>query len=122
MVDILLRKKEVCALVGRDFSTIWRMIKAGNFPEPLQLNPGSKTSPIAWPRSEIEEWQASRRRGLAPPLSPKAYERRAQVRLAQAEAVQARQAQAEAGHALPDAALERPKLVRVKLIRRDRGA
>jgi predicted DNA-binding transcriptional regulator AlpA len=61
----LLRKREVLAITGvREYSTIWRWVKDGNFPPPLQLNTSTKNSTIAWKASDIEAWINSRQRGF----------------------------------------------------------
>jgi predicted DNA-binding transcriptional regulator AlpA len=44
--------------------TLWSWIKAGIFPAPIKLNPGSQHSPLAWPEDEILQWLANRPRGL----------------------------------------------------------
>ena len=57
----MLSKKQVVERTGLSPATIWRRIQAGDFPKPLQLTPNR----IAWPDSEIEEWEASRPVGVA---------------------------------------------------------
>lgn len=37
-------------------TTVWRMVKGGNFPKPVRLSPGR----IAWPESAINAWIAAR--------------------------------------------------------------
>ena len=52
LVDIPLRKKEVCRLTGLSHVTIWRLEKAGNFPQRFQLHGRI----VAWRRSEVMRW------------------------------------------------------------------
>lgn len=48
----LLRRPEVEYLTGLSRSSIYRGIKDGTFPQPVQL--GARM--VAWPESAIEEW------------------------------------------------------------------
>lgn len=59
---MLLRRTEVLALVGLGYTTVWRLERAGNFPARKQLSAGR----VAWLRSEVEQWIASRVSLLAP--------------------------------------------------------
>ena len=52
----MLSKKQVVARTGLSAVTIWRRIRAGDFPRQKQLTPNR----VGWPESEIEEWEASR--------------------------------------------------------------
>ena len=52
----MLSKKEVIERTGLSAVTIWRRIRAGDFPKPRQLTPNR----IAWTESSIAEWEASR--------------------------------------------------------------
>jgi predicted DNA-binding transcriptional regulator AlpA len=64
----LLRKLEVCKLLGIDPVTLYHWIKAGEFPVGIILNP--RSSITAWKQSEVLEWLDSRQRGLlAPPIA-----------------------------------------------------
>ena len=54
----LLRVSEVAVLVGLKRPTIYKRLRAGDFPVPLKISPGA----VRWPLSEIEEWIASRPR------------------------------------------------------------
>lgn len=49
---------ELCEEVRRSRVQIWRDIRAGQFPPPIETGPNS----IAWFRSEIEAWKRSRPR------------------------------------------------------------
>jgi len=55
----LMFKAEVTALVGHSFPTIWKWMRAGNFP--LSFDVGSKT---AWYEHEIRAWLTSRPRSV----------------------------------------------------------
>ncbi len=52
----MLRFPEVIARTGISRTTIWRRIKAGTFPAPVQLGLNS----IGWPEPAIIEWVESR--------------------------------------------------------------
>lgn len=54
----MLRPPEVMARTGLSRTTIWRRVRAGTFPAPVQLGENS----IGWPASEITAWLASRPR------------------------------------------------------------
>lgn len=43
---------------GKSRQQIWRDIRAGNFPAPIELGPNS----VGWYEDEIDEWLASRPR------------------------------------------------------------
>jgi len=56
----VLRPREVVEITGLSKTTIWRKVRAGIFPAPIELGPNS----IGWETSDIEAWLASRpRRG-----------------------------------------------------------
>jgi prophage regulatory protein len=55
----VLRRPEVEARTGVENTTIWRKVKAGTFPQPIQLGPNS----IGWIDEEVDAWIASRPRG-----------------------------------------------------------
>lgn len=50
----LLRQREVVQLVGFDVSTIYRKIKTGNFPRPVNIGERS----VRWRSDDIREWLA----------------------------------------------------------------
>ena len=54
----LLRRPEVEAQTGLTRSTIYRLMRAGEFPEPLKLGPRA----VRWRATEIESWIAERPR------------------------------------------------------------
>ena len=57
----MLSKKQVIERTSLSAVTIWRRVRAGDFPKPRQLTPNK----IAWIDSEIEEWEKSRPVGIA---------------------------------------------------------
>ena len=54
----LLRVSEVAELVGLKRPTIYKRLKAGDFPVPLRISPGA----VRWPLSEVAAWIATRPR------------------------------------------------------------
>ena len=56
--DRLLRRPEVEVQTGLTRSTIYRLMRAGEFPEPLKLGPRA----VRWRATEIESWIAERPR------------------------------------------------------------
>ena len=54
----LLRRQEVEVKTGLTRSTIYRLMRAGEFPEPLKLGPRA----VRWRATEIESWIAERPR------------------------------------------------------------
>ena len=56
-VDKLLRQCEVCAAVTLSRMAVYKLRKAGDFPEPITLG---KTA-LRWYESEIVAWLASKR-------------------------------------------------------------
>lgn len=52
----LLRPREVCKLVGRSRTSLWRDVRAGLFPPPIEIG----VNAIAWEASTIDVWLASR--------------------------------------------------------------
>ena len=56
--DRLLRRDEVEARCGIARTTVYRLMRAGLFPEPIKIGPRA----VRWPASEIESWLASRPR------------------------------------------------------------
>ena len=54
----MLRVPEVLARTGLSRTTIWRRIRAGTFPAPIELGENS----IGWPASAITEWLEDRPR------------------------------------------------------------
>ena len=58
MDDHLLRRGEVETRTGLARTTIYRLMRAGQFPEPVQIGPRA----VRWPASEIATWVANRPR------------------------------------------------------------
>jgi prophage regulatory protein len=54
--DRILREREVEEQTGLSRTTRWRLIKAGQFPQPLRLT----STAVGWKQSSITEWIASR--------------------------------------------------------------
>ena len=55
--DRILRVRAVCERIGLSRPTLWRMVKAGQFPQPFQL---ASPSSVGWLASEIDAWIAAR--------------------------------------------------------------
>lgn len=67
--DAMLRFADVIARTGLSRTTIWRRVRKGTFPSPIQLGENS----IGWPEHLVVEWLESRPRvGYAPDPSPDA--------------------------------------------------
>ncbi len=67
-MDNILRLGPLVGRVGLSRITIWRKVRAGQFPAPIELSDNS----IGWLESEIAQWQASRpRRTYGAPASTK---------------------------------------------------
>ena len=54
----VLRQNQVIDRVGLSKSTMWRLIKVGQFPKPLSLGPRA----VGWVEEEIDQWISSRPR------------------------------------------------------------
>ena len=54
----MLQLKQVINVVTLSKATIYRLIKVGDFPAPVQLSPGR----VAWQDSDIESWRSARPR------------------------------------------------------------
>lgn len=59
LVDMLLKLKQVTDIVAMRRSAIYAMMRKGRFPRPIRI--GERA--VAWKRSEVEAWLASRPRG-----------------------------------------------------------
>jgi len=57
--DTVIKIAEVSYQTGFSRATIYREIKAGNFPEQLQLSPQR----VGWLQCEIDAWKSAHRRG-----------------------------------------------------------
>ena len=58
MNDRLMRREEVEERTGLARTTIYRKMREGSFPEPIQVG----VRAVRWPSSEIETWLSSRPR------------------------------------------------------------
>lgn len=56
LAPAFLRLPDVIRLTGLARSTIYRLMAAGLFPEPVRLGPRA----VAWRRSDIERWMETR--------------------------------------------------------------
>ena len=52
----LLRRRELCKLLGVGAATIYRWLRNGSFPPPVRLGPRR----VAWRVEDVEEWLANR--------------------------------------------------------------
>lgn len=52
----IIRKPIVLDRVPLSDTTIWRMVRAGTFPKPINLSPGA----IGWVESDVDAWIAAR--------------------------------------------------------------
>lgn len=50
----LLRKRQVLEKIGFSSATLWRMCKAGTFPQSIKIGSNS----VAWIGHEIDDWLA----------------------------------------------------------------
>jgi prophage regulatory protein len=53
----VLRWRAVCERIGLSRATLWRMVRAGQFPQPFPL---ASESSVGWLASEIDAWIAAR--------------------------------------------------------------
>ena len=58
MADRLLTRHEVQTRCGITRATVYRLMRTGQFPEPIKVGPRA----VRWPSSEIEAWLAGRPR------------------------------------------------------------
>ena len=58
MVNTTLRRSEVQAMTGLSVAGIEKMMRAGEFPEPIKVADRA----VRWHRSEVEAWLANRTR------------------------------------------------------------
>lgn len=56
--DLIRGWRGICLEARKSRVQLWRDIRAGRFPPPVELGPNS----VAWYRREIEAWKASRPR------------------------------------------------------------
>ena len=55
----MMRRRSVERLTGLSKSTLYRLIKKGEFPQPLRMT----RKAVRWRREEINEWLSHRPRG-----------------------------------------------------------
>lgn len=55
LTDFLLRRTEVERIAGISRASIYRLIKAGKFPVPVNLGTGA----VRWRQSDVVAWQQS---------------------------------------------------------------
>lgn len=60
MSEKFLRLPEVRQATGLGRSTLYRMIEAGKFPRPIKILGPGKAMPVAFLKSEVENWQRER--------------------------------------------------------------
>jgi prophage regulatory protein len=53
----VMRSRDACAYVGLSRPTIWRLVRLGRFPAPIQL---SGPSSVGFLREEIDRWLEER--------------------------------------------------------------
>ena len=58
MTQRFLRRREVESITGLPRSSLYGLMKAGQFPKPVPLN--DEGHAVAWVESEISEWQEER--------------------------------------------------------------
>jgi prophage regulatory protein len=51
-MEILLRPKQVAAILGISIGTLYRYISEGRFPRSIEISPRVRV----WPKSVVEEW------------------------------------------------------------------
>ena len=52
---VILRTPAVLALIGLSRTSLWRRIRAGDFPAPVRLG-GRGSRAVGWRRVEVERW------------------------------------------------------------------
>ena len=58
--DLIRGWRGVCAETGKSRVQLWRDVRAGRFPAPIEIGPNS----VAWFRTEVEGWKATRPRRI----------------------------------------------------------
>ena len=53
---VLLTRQQVEKMLGIRRSTIYKLMRQGRLPEPIQISPGC----VRWQKSELEDWINSR--------------------------------------------------------------
>jgi len=68
-IDRMLRPTEICTLMGWSRTTLWRRVRAGDFPAAMELGPNA----IGWPESVAKAARDALRRrdyGAETPYQP----------------------------------------------------
>jgi predicted DNA-binding transcriptional regulator AlpA len=66
--DLIRGYRQLTKVVPYSREYLWRMIRAGTFPAPIELGPNA----LAWIAEEVRQWKAARPRRI--PNPPKAKE------------------------------------------------
>ncbi len=56
----IIRRSELCSITGQSYTTIWRRIKAGEFPAPVKLSESGRA--VGWYASEVNAYLRNRPR------------------------------------------------------------
>ena len=62
--DQFIVKKDVLRLAGFSHATLYRRMKAGNFPAQVRLKGSYDTSPSVWSLMEVMAWQEEQKGGV----------------------------------------------------------
>lgn len=57
----ILRSREVTKLIGISRTQVWKLVHAGQFPQPVRLG-GPDTRSVGWHENEIQDWLDTRAR------------------------------------------------------------
>lgn len=68
----ILSNHDLRALLGVSRSTIWRLVRRGILPEPIEVSTGRK----GWPSDEIDAWIDQRKAARRGPHEPRSAKRR----------------------------------------------
>ena len=60
MEAAILRLPQVLVLTGLSKTTLWRRVRAKEFPPPALRLGGPETRAVGWRRSEVEQWLRER--------------------------------------------------------------
>ena len=55
---VILRTPAVLALIGLSRTSLWRRVRAGDFPAPVRLG-GDGSRAVGWRRADVERWLAA---------------------------------------------------------------
>ncbi len=68
---VILRWPEVRRLTGKSRTTVWRNVRAGTFPAPIQIG-GDNSHAVGWFEDEVVAWQEARPRAYYAPAGQEA--------------------------------------------------